>query len=170
MFKMVKEKYKCMRKRSPHAMTPTAIHRRGSSPPPPPQPHTTQKLASMVWSPTDNFIFTFLNLPPGAISQELARSILRQLWLDSIAKWSVIIKIRIIIRRASSLCFKIIYESSTVLGTSKYNVHICITSFQTNPRGRMPPPLPHLYTHMGMGACALGSLYAHEMQTWSRAR
>ena len=43
-----------------------------------------------VWSPTDNFIFTFLNLPLDAISQELTRSILRQLWLDSIVKWSVI--------------------------------------------------------------------------------
>ena len=75
---------------APHAMTPQQFSVGGHHPPPPTL-HTTQKLASMVWSPTDNFIFTFLNLPPGAISQELARRILRQLWLDSIAKWSVIL-------------------------------------------------------------------------------
>ena len=81
-----------MRKRSPRrTLWPPQQFSVGGHHPPPPTLHTTQKLASMVWSPTDNFIFTFLNLPPGAISQELARRILRQLWLDSIAKWSVIL-------------------------------------------------------------------------------
>ena len=96
-----------------------------------------------VWSQTDNLNFTFLNLPPDAISQELASSILRQFWLDSIAKWSVILSIiRKIIRRTSFLCCKIkIYDSFNVLGTSKYNVHMYITSSQTS-EGENTPSLP----------------------------
>ena len=162
---------------APHAMTPTAIQCRGSSPPPPTPPHptlhTNQKFASMVWSPTDNFIFTFLNLPPGAISQVLARSILRQLWLDSIAKWSVILHFFVLNKNnyplgLLSIFYYFLWElyctwDQQIQCTYMYNK---IWDFRGGEC-----PLPHLFTHMGMGgACALGSLYAHEMQTWSRAK
>ena len=67
-------------------------------PPPPPHPHPhghtpLSKVGKYGMISQKQFYFhiLYLNLPPGAISQELARSIWRQLWLDSIAKWLVIL-------------------------------------------------------------------------------
>ena len=74
---------------APHAMTPTAIQCRGSSPPPPPPPHHS-KVGKYGMISHRQFYFHILKPSSGCYFTDLPEEFAAAL-LDSIAKWSVIL-------------------------------------------------------------------------------